>query len=737
MLHYSNFNPTTYTTYKAKKRSHHGCELESDDILTFDIEVSSAWLVDGKLVPYTPHKSEEFWNMHPSFSLCYIWQFSYNGTVYFGRDLREFVAVLSKLPNHIHFIIWVHNLAYEFEFLSNLFEWESVFARKAHSAMKATPAMFPNIEFRCSYYLTRMSLATWGREVGLPKLVGDLDYNKLRTPNTPLTMTELGYCARDCEVVDLGIQKYRDKYKHVNDIPLTQTGEVRREAKKRMRKSASDMRWMVKLLPADAVMYAKLKTAFAGGYTHANALYAARTIRSKEGCAFDFASSYPAVMCSEKFPATPFFPDVFDESKTDERAYLMKVRFECVEPLKFNHYISSSKCVELSDDAVIDNGRLIRATVATLWITEVDYDIIMQAYECEPHVLECYSSRKAYLPRAIIQYVLELYNNKTQYKGKPDKKDIYAISKQFINSMFGMSVTDLIQDDVFYDNAGCWEVAKKTVEDVNKYLDDLRYNNRNRTFMAYQFGVWITAYARHNLWECLLSCDKDALYCDTDSIKVRKRYDFSWYNDKVTAKIIKCCNARGVDPDLANPMGYKSKDDHTLVHYPLGVFVEEDMWSEFKTLGAKRYCYRDVEDGQLHLTVSGISKQAVICLHDDIENFNEDTVFDKDYFTDFKEAIDNGEHWCDQFDGLTFDEICAKYKIEDGTKKMHVYRHDMEPVVWNEGCEDEYYSDYFQGITMRPTSYSMSMTDEYLDVIEQFLLNEDEHLDCIGKELAM
>ena len=47
---------------------------------------------------------------------------------------------------------------------------------------------------------------------------------------------------------------------------------------------------------------------------------------------------------------------------------------------------------------------------------------------------------------------------------------------------------------------------------------------------------------------------------------------------------------------------------------PLGIFDREKDWSEFKTLGAKRYCYRERPkkdkndayggDGLLHLTVS-------------------------------------------------------------------------------------------------------------------------------------
>ena len=37
-------------------------EFYSDDILTFDIEVTSAWLKDGKLIPYEPGHDAEEWH---------------------------------------------------------------------------------------------------------------------------------------------------------------------------------------------------------------------------------------------------------------------------------------------------------------------------------------------------------------------------------------------------------------------------------------------------------------------------------------------------------------------------------------------------------------------------------------------------------------------------------------------------------------------------------------------------
>lgn len=723
MKGYDEFCPVSYNTYpvsKRKKKRELPYTQECNDILTFDIEVSTAYMDEnGDLIPYHPYETEEYWNSKRAYSLCYIWQFSFNDEIYYGRELSDFRKVLDALPPKTHFIIWVHNLSYEFEFLNNILTWESTFARNAHKPMKAVPLEYPNIEFRCSYFLTRLSLDSWGKEIGIHKLSGFLDYTKIRTPKTTLTDKELAYCSRDCEVVYKGILKYIDKYKNVVDIPLTQTGEVRRVIKKKMLADDVTAYWMQKLIPENAYMYSIMKETFMGGYTHANFTLAGRTIRTNYGCAFDFASSYPAVMCSEKFPVTPFIRDVFDFNKIDKIAYLMKVKFYNVEGTKLNHYIPTSKCHDVKG-IHNDNGRVISAEELTIWITEQDFEIICRSYNFTYVVLECYSSRKQYLPKELVEYVFELYNNKTQYKGIPDKADIYAVSKQFINSLFGMTVTDIIQDSVLFDGDE-WHLELKTKEDVEKYLRDLKTNNKRRTFLAYQFGIWITAYARHNLWECLLSCDEDVIYSDTDSLKIRKKYNFDWYNQKIKQKIEDCCNFHKLPVSMASPV------DKFGVPHPLGHFDEEDPWTEFKTLGAKRYCYRGKKDGRLHLTVSGISKQAVVCLKDDIDNFNEDAVFDKDYWERFSEDVSNGNYWIPEHAGYTLDEIKDKFHVSDGTKKMHQYC-KMSIATWKKGEYDEYVSNYTKGIAMRNTSYSMSITDEYFHLIFADSLN---HLNCI------
>ena len=324
-----------------------------------------------------------------------------------------------------------------------------------------------------------------------------------------------------------------------------------------------------------------------------------------------------------------------------------------------------------------DNGRVIRAEYLEIYVTEQDYITISNNYTWDKmEVVRVWQCKKDYLPRPFLEYILQLYANKTELKDVQGMEDLYLQSKQYINSMFGMCVTALIQSDVNFDN-GEWNIKPLTEEDVLKKLIKLSdYHDREKHyFLSYSWGCWVTAYARRNLWKCIEHCDHDVLYCDTDSIFVRGKQDFSWYNNEITEKLRKACEIRELDFEKTRPYTPKGKQK------PLGVFDKEDDCSQFKTLGAKRYVERRVSDNKLHLTVSGINKGAVDLLNDDINNFADGFDFNKD--------------------------------ADCVTKKLLTYLDDIPDCIYPDG----YKSTYRHGINMRNAGYVLSMTDEYKNLI--------------------
>ena len=161
-------------------------------------------------------------------------------------------------------------------------------------------------------------------------------------------------------------------------------------------------------------------------------------------------------------------------------------------------------------------------------------------------------------------------NVKTTLKGVEDMEDLYMQSKQYINSLFGMMVTAVVQPNVTYDNeTGSWQIQELTDENVTSRLEKLsntKYANEKRYFLSYSWGCWVTAYARRNLWKCIIPNDEKVLYCDTDSIFVVGEHDFKWYNDEVTAKLKSACEYHNLDFNKTRPKTPKGKEK------PLGIF---------------------------------------------------------------------------------------------------------------------------------------------------------------------
>lgn len=656
------------------------------DIYTFDIEVTSAWMDKGKLIAYEAGRSADFWNEREKYAIPYIWQCSFNDTVYYGRELQSFRELLDDIPKDLQCIFWIHNLAYEFQFLLNIMTVLNVFARAPHKPLKCVFKEYPNIEWRCSYMLTNMSLAQWGDQLKLPKLVGELEYNYMRTPLTPLFDYELDYCERDCQVVYAGIKDHLKQYKDIWDIPLTSTGKIRRVIKRKVTKDKGYMKGVKRTIPKDAKEYKMLQTIFAGGYTHANRKYLGQTIEGKIHHV-DIASSYPTILTAYRFPYNKWsyigkvIPGV---QHFEYRAYIMKLHFVNIRCISWNTYISTSK--SRGSGFIYDNGRLLAASELWITVTEQDWLTIKHNYAWDQVESEgTYTCIKRYLPKIFVEYVLKLYHDKTALKGVDPVQ--YAISKQYINSLFGMCVTALFQSDVLFSQEGSdqWQVDDLEEATVNNGLDKLRVWFNTKYFLSYAVGCWVTAYARRRLWECIEVIDKDMIYTDTDSLFYIGDYDFSWFNSEITRMLEEACEHHKLDIELTRPADPKGE-----IH-PMGVLEPEDDCDQFKTLGAKKYI--EHRGDKLYLTVAGVNKGAVKAL-DDIEDFRDGFIFDKDH--------------------------PAVHKLE------HTYLSDMKPVTWPGG----YRSDFKYGINMRPTGYELSEPNVYRDAInimESGIVNFSEY----------
>ena len=676
----------TTNVFKSKRK------LYSDDILTFDIEVTSLFDIEGELKPFDYSKSKDYYIGRNKKALPYIWQFGYNDTVYYSRNFYDFITLLLTISNeNIHQFIYVHNLAYEFHFLINLIKkmgWtiENLLARGLRKVIQFSIKEL-NITLRCSCALTNLSLQKSGEQFNTPhsKLVGELDYNIARSPLTPLSKEELGYCENDILVMYEFLRIYKEEYGHVKSIPITQTGEVRRDLNTRITYPYRQHIW--RTVPNPTVMQ-MLMWAFMGGQVHANMIHSGKVIINMGS--FDYSSRYPFTMAVSQFPDSQFFR--IDEEEIDyfkkSCCLLYHVKFYNFKSKLYNNYIPSSKCVG-KKGCRYDNGRIIKGDEIEMCITDIDFEIIRESYNIEKiEYIDIYASYKKYLPKEIILFLLEYYNNKTKLKGIESQEYLYMKSKQKINSSFGCAVTNPLKQNYILDlenKENIWKNGEFSEKFIEQKLEQMKESFS--TIFSFATGCWITAISRKGLWDIIKETDKDTVYYDTDSDKIK---DYKKYlpvieniNKENYRKIEEVCDFYGIDIELFSPTDTKGKK-HTL-----GMLEFEGEYKEFKTLGGKKYCYRD-EKNVLHMTLSGVRKSAVSQLNNDINNFKK---------------------------GFEFD-----YSIN---KLNMIYLENQEPFTFLDCNNVEYTCNDIQfSIVAQPTTYTLGITQEYENLL-QYLEEKD------------
>lgn len=604
MKHYSTFTPDIIDSLNIGEVKTNKKVTYLNIPCAFDIETTST-IIQGE-----------------KFAFSYIWQFGIGlNQVFYGRTWGELLEFLENLQDYLQIndskrlIMYVHNLGYEFQFMRKYFNWVNIFAVDERKPVKALCDL--GIEFRDSYILSGYSLANTAKNLvthKIEKLIGDLDYSLIRHTKTPLTEVELKYCENDILIILAYIDEQISQYGDITKIPLTNTGRVRnyvrnncyydntnhRKSNKgkyiRYRKIMSDLTLNIK-------SYTQLKTAFMGGFTHSNPHLTGITLNDVGS--IDLTSSYPSVMCAEKYPMSrpkELTPSSYDELKELMKLYCIvaDVRYTGLEnTLGYESYISESKCRNIKG-AEINNGRIWSSDSLEITLTDIDLSIIEKVYKWEKIELKnVMGFRKAYLPKSIIESILNLYQDKTTLKGVQGKEVEYLLSKGMLNSVYGMSVTDIVKDNAIYNDEDNWDFEKV---DINKEID--KYNGSKNRFLYYAWGIWVTAYARRNLWTGILAVGEDYVYSDTDSIKAlnySKHVKYvNHYNNAVLTKLRKMCDELGFNKDLLTPKTVKGEVK------PLGIWEFEGNYDSFKTLGAKRYLVQ--EGDKYSLTVAGLSK---------------------------------------------------------------------------------------------------------------------------------
>lgn len=582
---------------------------------SFDIETTSFYRTEN--------------NKKCKTAIMYEWTFGIYGIVIIGRTWLEFITMIHQLCKSLgtnlsrRLVIYVHNLAFEFQFFRKYFEWTNVFALETRKPVYTVTT--EGIEFRCSYILSGYSLAKCADNLtmfSIKKLVGDLDYKQIRHAKTPLTDTELQYCINDVKIVMAYIAECIINDGNIARIPLTATGYVRKYCRRMCLTNDNENKYrryrykqLISGLTIEPDEYKQLQRAFMGGFTHANPFMANKIIN--DVTSYDFTSSYPTVIIAERFPMSKAEKiDITNRQQLDHnlKCYccLFDVEFENITPrLWFDNYISESRCFKLINP-IVNNGRVVSADILATTITEQDFFIIQKFYKWSRIKIANFRRyKRGYLPTDFIKSVLKLYADKTQLKDVDGKEIEYLKSKGMLNSCYGMMVTNIVRAEITYLDDWVDPVTPDLQTKINEY------NNDTNRFMFYPWGVWVTAYARRNLFTGIREFGNDYIYADTDSVKcrnVKNHIDYiNKYNQWIIDRLHKAMRHHNLPLEMVEPVTINGDKK------PLGIWSFDGHYKRFKTLGAKRYLCEYSDDprnvkkaGKINLTVSGLNKKSAV-----------------------------------------------------------------------------------------------------------------------------
>lgn len=402
-------------------------------------------------------------------SVMYVWQFAIeNDLVIIGRTWEEFkklVSILNTLARGNRIIVFVHNLSYEFVYLSGIFQINNndVFIMDSRKILRCD---IGQLEFRCSYLLSNLSLKAFTERYNVvhQKIDGKLfDYSKQRFPWTPLTEIEKQYITNDVvgliEAVHALMNLHDD---NIYTLPLTSTGLVRRvcrekvnekipvydkygnpaiDKKGRELKVAVYRKQIQKCFPSYDV-FRMLRQEFRGGNTHANRYFSTEIIENVTS--YDISSSYPSVQCNREYPVEPFEPIKNISMRKIERliehnkAILFEVTLHDVK-LKYRYfpvpYIPLAKCRNLKGIRT-DNGRILAADELTITVNDIDWKIITAEYEFSATATGGFRSTYGKLPKPIIDCNIEFYKQKTELRGVKGQELYYSKNKELLNSIY-------------------------------------------------------------------------------------------------------------------------------------------------------------------------------------------------------------------------------------------------------------------------------------------------------------
>lgn len=626
----------------------------------------------------------------------YIWSFTINDLTILGSYWEEFLElldVLAKLYNlneDKSLMIFIANTSFEFQFFrKRLNVTDSFFIEER------IPLYFIHnevIEFRDALQVSGGNLAYLAKNyTTTQKLVGDLDYSIPRNHQDAYKMTpeEYQYVINDTKILAEYMDYYFKTFIPKGFLPLTKTGILRKEVLQRARQACKQAKIKLPNLmsafhPSEPLYDLMMKWLFRGGYVHGSNYTVGQVLRDCAGA--DITSSYPNEMnTKDNYPKGKFYrvKDTSIENYLNiikDWAVMAVIDFYDID-VKFVHTIESKNKIIEAEEAHYDNGRLLDAKRVRVFITELDYDIYTKFYTwSKMEIRHCWKARRGRLPRYLLDTLNYYYQEKAKLKMTGQKKTKkYSLSKEIVNAGYGLTVTRMRKTTITYNSH------------TDEYEEDHSFvfqKEISKLSLLPQWGIWITANARHTLLNMVwmiethaqeLGRENDCYYEDTDSIKFDHPKDhipiIEEYNKKQDEKIQALCQEYGYNYQYMKGLG--------------NFDIEMPYIKKFKHLGAKRYCvtYYDPEDHEYktETTISGLPKHSLIqyCKTNHISVY---------------EAFNDG----------------MRIPVHDTNKLASIYNDELHSDIVNGELMEEQSS-----VCLLPIEFTLSIKDDYMIYIDE------------------
>ena len=607
------------------------------------------------------------------YSFCISKLNFYNGNykdLSIGRTYADLDAYLYKLNenannNDVDYIIYIHNLSYEFSFFCNNLKFFKEHLQTLNEKnclfLDTNKPLFVKLDrlvFKCSYLLTGKSIKKLGDEIGLKKL--DYNYKKLRTPVTKLSQKEIQYNFRDVEIMLKSVYRIfiNNKYmKSVKDIPLTKTGIMRfnceqnknvnlktkYENKKGKKRSGSLLRLNNFLCHKEkAIDYSQIRlweNIFQGGLVYSNPKYTSDVIENV--ASYDFKSDYPYQMLYR------YFPSQFKRIEKDKNKIFYNITkdlnyknfvlkkfsnsmFNCVIEIKnikskFEFYpISTSKIINIGNlrnmlNCLIINGKILECkTSIKMYMTCIDYLTLKVFYDFDfvnCHYLEIASH---YEPSNKFKLNSVLYNAKKKiefstYLDLIEKTNDYKIyNNDEINDEDLLKEINNCSD--FYEQL---DVIKFNYQNVKADLNALYGDNAQHLIHTkYLYDVDTREYVKQK--ESFDDYKKSRVktsyiyglyvpqYARASILFIAYKFLINdlpvLYIDTDSIKTFNCEKADEIVNDFNKIQINNLKDEYKFTKF--GILEKEYVAEKFTSLGTKSYI--TIKNGKLFATISGL-----------------------------------------------------------------------------------------------------------------------------------